>query len=96
MHAHREGDECTSKRWECRDLDRLFVANHYLLKPVQAFDGCAGHGSVDTASGLSVRSKDEERRGSLLLIFWVHSALWTLCPLLSLSPDLLAGWSGFV
>lgn len=34
MHAHTEDDgDSTSKRWECRNLDRVFVANDYLLMP---------------------------------------------------------------
>lgn len=34
MHARTEDDgDCTSKRWECRNLDRVFAANDYLLMP---------------------------------------------------------------
>lgn len=43
-----------------------------------------------------MRSKDEDRHVSLLMIFSVHSALWTFCPLASLSVDLPAGGRGFV
>lgn len=34
MHARTEDDgDCTSKRWECRNLDRVFAPNNYLLMP---------------------------------------------------------------
>lgn len=109
-HAYTEDDgDCTSKRWECRNLDRVFVANDYLLMPesdshsfdidavmvLWGHDGFSVHHWADTESSLSVRSKDEDRHVSLMMIFCVSSALWTLCPLAGLSLDLLAGRSGF-
>lgn len=36
-----------------------------------------------------------DRHVSLMMIFCVNSALWTLYPLAGLSLDLLAGRSGF-
>lgn len=110
MHARTEDDgDCTSKRWECRNLDRVFVANDYLLMPeydshsfdidavmvLWGHDGFSVHHWADTESSLSVRSKDVDRHVSLMMIFCVNSALWTLCPLAGLSLDLLAGRSGF-
>lgn len=83
------------------------MANHYLLMPNSeshiAFEEAvplwgmiafqAVMQLVDTASGFSGRSKDEDGHVSLLMIFCVHFALWTLCPLASLSQR-SAGWLG--
>lgn len=74
-HTHSEaGGGCSSNRWECRDPDIECVVNHYLLKgglhttfDIKAAMPLRGHkvffncASVDRASGLSVRLKDEKQ-----------------------------------
>lgn len=54
IHIHKEGDgDCTSKSWECRDLDRLFVANHYLLMSMSD-----SHTAFDVEAAMSLWGHD--------------------------------------